>query len=219
MYWQEDEDTSVATLTVTDVFFRVNARSLPGDHAMLLWQALCCQCPELADSPVALHTVWVPQEGNGWFRDDNSALFLPRRARFGLRLPADQVEGIIAALDGQPLSLDDTYSIQPSHPDTKPLGSCATLWAHHVAVADLGMDEPAFLQGIAQELSRIGVRAPKMISGKEYNVLSFSGKVVTRSVLLDGVTARDSLLLQQQGIGAMQHLGCGVFVPHKRVTN
>jgi len=35
------------------------------------------------------------------------------------------------------------------------------------------------------------------------------------SLMLDGLSAADSLRLQETGIGRHRRLGCGVFVPHK----
>ncbi len=33
--------------------------------------------------------------------------------------------------------------------------------------------------------------------------------------MLDGLSAGDSLRVQQHGLGAHRRLGCGVFVPHR----
>ena len=55
----------------------------------------------------------------------------------------------------------------------------------------------------------------QVICGKRQQRDWPAGVVTTFSLMLHGLTASDSLRLQELGLGRHRLLGCGIFVPHK----
>ncbi len=43
------------------------------------------------------------------------------------------------------------------------------------------------------------------------------GPIQTRSIMIADLRAEESVRLQQEGIGPMRHMGCGIFIPHKGI--
>jgi hypothetical protein len=55
----------------------------------------------------------------------------------------------------------------------------------------------------------------QVICGKRQQRDWPEGRTTTFSLMLHGLTAVDSLRLQERGLGRHRLLGCGIFVPHK----
>jgi CRISPR-associated protein Cas6 len=86
-----------------------------------------------------------------------------------------------------------------------------TLYAHLVA-ADGAADELEFLRDVDAQLQTLGVRG-RAICGRR-QVLA-ADDLQGFSLMVDGLSAQDSLCLLQAGLGRHRRLGCGLFVPHK----
>ena len=56
-----------------------------------------------------------------------------------------------------------------------------------------------------------------MMSGRTTTLSFPQGPISTRSLMVDGIEAAESVRLQQQGIGDGRHYGCGLFLPHKGI--
>lgn len=190
--------------TMIDMVFPMEGHSLPRDAAPALRTALQRELPWLEDEPLAgIHPLkLVPGT-------DAEAL-LSQRTRLLLRLPRERFDAA-AGLAGRTLQLGDQAVIL-GQPHARELLPHRTLYAY--AVAAEMEDEIAFMQAMASELDALAVRS-QVICGKCQHHAWPAGALTTFSLMLHGLTAPDSLRLQELGLGRHRLLGCGVFVPHK----
>ncbi len=219
-FWQEEQDDELPPEVaddVVDLVFAVRGRTLPSDHAWALAGAVGQALPWFADEPGAgLHLVHAAASGNGWWSpedDDEGVIYLSRRTRLALRLPQGRVADA-RALEGATLDVGG-HPIAVGTGQVHLLSPLTTLYARHV-VADQA-DENAFLDGVARELGEIGVTCRRMVCGRSRHFRGSEGRVLTRSLMLDGLAFDESQLLQRRGLGPGRHHGFGLFIPHKAV--
>jgi len=190
--------------TMIDLVFPLEGHSLPRDAAPALRAALQQQMPWLEQAPRAgIHPLkLVPGT-------DDDAL-LAQRTRLLLRLPRERFDDA-AGLAGRTLQLGG-HAVTLGQPHARELLPHRTLYAYAVA-AEVD-DEIAFMHAMNSELESLAVRS-QLICGKRQQHVWPAGALTTFSLMLHGLTASDSLRLQEIGLGRHRLLGCGVFVPHK----
>ncbi|MCB1757134.1 MAG: type I-MYXAN CRISPR-associated protein Cas6/Cmx6 [Gammaproteobacteria bacterium] len=219
-FWQENTDTDEQLVAddFVDVLFRLQGKTIPVDHAWVLSEAISRHLPWFTeDKGSALHQIHVAESGNGWYRPDagTDLLHLSRRTRLTLRLPQNKVDEASQALTGKTLDLAGC-EITLGESSVKTLVSSEVLFARYV---DYGptLDEEEFLQAAHQELSSENIRVRKMLCGRMQRLASPEGEILTRSLMIADLDKRESIALQQQGLGNNRKLGCGVFIPHKGI--
>ncbi len=221
MHWEEStpaEETAVPD-TVVDAVFSISCRNLPVDHAYALSQAIQRALPWFTDEAGAgLHIIQVARSGNGWQRpDDPSALMhLSRRTKLALRIPHHRFNDA-SALVGQTLDVDG-HALRVDKITLRPLSRITTLFSRYVIIA-AGDDEAAFLDAAADQLRTLGIRPRKMLCGLTTPIATPARTLQARSLMIAGISIAESVLLQQQGLGAERKLGCGVFLPHKDIND
>ncbi|MFW5332881.1 type I-MYXAN CRISPR-associated protein Cas6/Cmx6 [Hydrogenophaga sp. ZJX-1] len=190
--------------TLVDMVFPLEGHSLPRDAAPALRAALEREMTWLAEEPLAgIHPLkLVPGT-------DPDAL-LSQRTRLLLRLPRERI-GAATELAGRTLQIGE-QTVTLGHPHPRELLPHRTLYAY--AVAADGDDEIAFMQAMNDELQTLAVRS-QVVCGKRQQRDWPAGALTTFSLMLHGLTASDSLRLQELGLGRHRLLGCGIFVPHK----
>jgi CRISPR-associated protein Cas6 len=101
---------------------------------------------------------------------------------------------------------------------TKKLSSQGTVFSRYV-VLEPGedTDETAFMQRIVSQLAERGIRVRKALSGKTTELQGPEGPILTRSLMIADLAADESVRLQQEGLGPLRHMGCGIFIPHKGI--
>ena len=218
MYWQEKskEDRIVVPDDIVDLVFTIRCKSLPVDHAWPLAEALLEKLPWLKDE-AGVHPFQISESGNGWMRseDPDELMHLSRRTKLVLRLPQDRVteaeslSGVMLDVAGHELEL-----LKASQ---RKLSSLTTLFSRYIVV-ETGDKEAVFIDKIAQRLLGMGVSPRKMLPGRERRLRSPEGELLTRSLMLAEVSLEESVVLQQQGLGEHRYLGCGLFVPHKDIS-
>lgn len=224
MFWQEDEKptTFVVPDDVIDLVFDIQCRELPVDHASQLASALQSRLPELAeDERIGVHTVHLAGSQNGWERPDpalGQKLILSRRTKLKLRVPRERLDEVQAALDGAELDVGG-HRLKVGSAKQKRLSSQGTIFARYVALEPgEDNDENAFLQRIVADLAARGIRVRKALCGKTAEIAGPDGlPIQTRSVMLADLSAQESVRLQQEGVGPLRHMGCGLFIPHKGI--
>ncbi|GJL82316.1 MAG: hypothetical protein DHS20C01_19500 [marine bacterium B5-7] len=219
MYWSEsptDSDTYRVSDAVIDMSFKIVCARLPVDHAWPLCSAIHAVLPWLpAENQAGIHLVHGAESGNGWYRpDDDDYLILPKRTRLSIRIPSRRRSDIIA-LSGCTLDVDDCR-IKTGDAHEKPLVPCTIVFSRHVAVPD-DVDENDFLGHVSDQLQSLGVKARKIMCGRMHSIKSPDGPIPVRSILVADLDISDSVVLQQNGIGALQAFGLGLFVPHKGI--
>lgn len=187
-----------------DLIFPISGRFLPRDHAQALKDALCRAWPWLDAEPLAGVQAIKLVPGL------EAQAMLSGRAKLLLRLSRQRATELI---NGR--AIDLLVAGQALHvgvPHVRELVPHTTLYAYHVAAADA--DEAAFMAGVTQALSGLGVGGER-VCGKRQQLALASGTVTTFSLMLHGLAPEPSLHLQQHGIGPHRLLGCGIFIPHK----
>jgi CRISPR-associated protein Cas6 len=220
VYWQDeqkDEEFAVPD-DVVDLAFGIRCPTLPNDHAQALSDEVRRVLTWFEDEPSAgLHTVHGAESGNGWERPEGagSTLYLSRRTKLVLRLPKERVDdakalvGATLQVAGHPLVVTD------AHP--RLLSASTTLYARHVTFGTADQGEAAFMQRVAEEFRAGGFRIKKVLCGKTSLVVTANGPVMTRSLMVADLRKEEAVRLQQQGLGPMRKLGCGLFIAHKSV--
>lgn len=203
-----------------DILFRVIGTELPTDHGYALYGALSRILETEEDQwmhgnpHIGLHTVRGAPLGNG--RQP-----VGPNARLGLRLPHNLLPRSLK-LAGKSLDLDGC-KLRVGVAETRALVPAATL--HCRITTTKNGEEPArFDAEVARQVAALGIR------GKVFRVPEGSGgrdgrdpsrrivriknkRIVGYSVLATELTAEESILLQERGLGGRRRMGCGVFVP------
>ena len=223
MFWQEDDkprDFEVSD-KIVDLVFDIQCRELPVDHAHDLSRALEAFLPQLQqDRRLGVHTVHLAGSQNGWERPDpklGQKLVLSRRTKLTLRVPQEQLQQIQDSLHGAVLDIGGC-SLKIGKCKQKKLSSQGTIFSRYV-VLEPGedSDENAFMQRVVTNLRERGIRVKKALCGKTAEVAGPEGPVQTRSIMIADLRAEESVRLQQEGIGPMRNMGCGIFIPHKGI--
>jgi CRISPR-associated protein Cas6 len=223
MFWQEDDNPKPFEVPddIVDLSFEIQCRELPVDHAHALSTALKAFLPLLADDErLGVHTVHVAGSQNGWERPDpalGQRLILSRRTRLSLRVPKEHLDLVQNALDGAEVEIAGC-NLKIGKSKQKMLSAQGTLFARYV-VLEPGEDddENAFLQRIVSMLAARDIRVTKALCGKTAAVAGPDGPVQTRSLMIAGLSREESVRLQQEGVGPLRHMGCGIFIPHKGI--
>lgn len=221
MYWQESEDDPDSyqiSNEVVDLAFAIQCKALPLDHGDTLYQSVVQHLPWLDDEPrSAIHQIHVSESANGWNRptDPSSELLWPsRRTRLVLRVSQHRVEDC-QALTGRRLKIGDhELTIGPAKQML--LSKLTTIFARYVDTGGTDQDQE-FIQNVADNLRQRKINAKKMMSGLLVKHRTGDGYLLTRKLMLAGLSIEDSVQLQQQGIGNRQLMGIGIFLPHKGI--
>ncbi|HET7524324.1 MAG TPA: type I-MYXAN CRISPR-associated protein Cas6/Cmx6 [Burkholderiaceae bacterium] len=196
-----------ARASMVDVTFALTGDALPRDHGQLLAQALARRLPWLDDdAAVGVHRVkLVPGVCD--------PALLSQRSRLVLRVQRGRASEV-TTLAGTMLDVG-RHRVHLRAASVRELLSHGTLYAPMViASIDTEGDELQFLASVESELAALGVRA-RTICGRRGALRHRDAQLDGFSLMLDGLSASDSLRVQQQGIGVHRRLGCGLFVPHR----
>lgn len=190
-----------------DLVFAVSGTRLPGGYAAALWEALVGRLPWLADEPgVGVHAIRAPADGAG--------LLLSRRARLALRLPSRR-QADAMRLTGQRLDVDgERLEVGAARP--RALEPYPTLSAQFVATG--AVDELSHQEAVAAMLVAIGMPL-RFICGTMRTLHTGGTTVAGAEVVMHELRPEQSLAMQQHGLGGERHLGCGLFLPHKTISD
>jgi len=191
-----------------DVAYRIHGDRIPLDHAYALYSAIS----RLPDTGAWLHqadSVGIqPIRGRYAERD---TLSLNDNSRLRLRLPAEQLPQILP-LVGQTIEIAG-QRLRIGVPETRPLRAAAAIHAHLVTTRN-GQDEDRFDAEVQRQLEALGIDA-KATRGQR-RVLRIRDKtVIGHALLITGLNAQASILLQEQGLGGRRKMGCGIFIRYR----
>ena len=218
MFWQEEkkpDERHVVPDDIVDVAYDIACRSLPVDHAFALFEALNRVLPWV-EHEAGILPIHVADSGNGWMRPErpDDLLYLSHRTRMLLRVPQHRVAEA-QRLSGQTLAIAG-HAMKVGRATIRPLSTHTTLFSRYIA-ADATLAENAFLERMHADLAAMDVHPRKMLCGIERAIATPSKPVHTRSLMVAELTVEQSLRLQSRGLGALHHLGCGLFIPHKDI--
>jgi CRISPR-associated protein Cas6 len=197
-----------------DLSFVLLGARIPIDHGYPLFSALCRVVPALhGDKRIGVHPIRGRQTAPG-------VLSLIEASRLRLRLPSEELAPYIA-LAGSELDLDG-HRLRVGIPRVESLNPAASLGARLVTFRH-ALDPAAFEADVRRELDRMGVagtlgfvpttRAPYIGQPKRRMVRVKDRRVIGYALRVTGLTAGESLKLQEEGLGGRRRMGCGVFVP------
>lgn len=203
---------------VVDVSFRLNGRTVPAEHALVLRDALLAVLPWLAEDEMAgVHQIHVAASINGWQRPRNDGvapLVLSRRTPLVIRLDERRVEAA-RALEGHELDLNG-HRVQVGGMRVRALAASPTLYARQV-LGRAGEAEPDFMSRVDAALRMLAGKVGTVIGGLAADTSSDDGPLPGRSLMVTGLDRAGSVRLQTEGLGPGRLLGCGIFLPHKGV--
>ena len=189
-----------------DLAFRLNGASVPVDHGYALYAALSRIVPEIhAATEVGVQPIRGVYNGNG-------KLHLSDFSRLILRLPDEQIRSYLK-LAGRRLEVDE-HPLSVGVPAVRTLLPTPRLRARLVTIKGF-LEEEEFLEAARRQLQSLGIVAGEVILGQRRTFRVKEKKVVGFEVAVAGLTAEESLLLQENGIGGRRRMGCGVFIPSK----
>jgi CRISPR-associated protein Cas6 len=203
---------------IIDLAFQLPGGRLPVDHAYALFRAISAALPWFENEPGArLHQIHTAATGSGWMRPEESSsdeLHLSRRTRLKLRLPATRAEAAMA-LSGCVMDVGG-YALTPGAGKIVPLTPAGTLLARHVVCED-GEDESGFVARLDQLLHECGVNGTTLICGRAHRIVTADATLHTRSLVVTKLDPDGAMSLLRNGVGAAGKLGCGIFIPYKRI--
>ena len=90
---EEEKELVTNTSTMIDVAFNIECKTLPYDHAYDLSKAITTILPWMNENKFSgIHTLHVPDSGNGWVRSEDDEIFLSKRTRLILRIPRKHID-------------------------------------------------------------------------------------------------------------------------------
>lgn len=191
---------------VVDLVFALRGRAIALDYADRLWEGLRERLPWLDQlESVGVHPLAGVSPGD-------SELYLTRRARLALRLPASCGEAA-RGLTGSRLDLGGEVEVGAL--TKRALAPAKVLYSSFVTMGE--RDEQAFMAACHEALAVAGV-AGHLVCGKARRAAGVQREWRGFSLMLHGLTEKDSLRLQRDGLGDERQRGCGIFVPHKAVA-
>ncbi len=219
--WNPFKPTArLEAMPIVDVSFRITGTRVPRDHGYPLYAAITSALPELHATPwLGIHPISSDRAG-----DD---LMLRRSSELRLRVPSERI-GSVIALAGAVLDVAGCRlrlgipSIWPLKPSTAVDARLCVIKVTRPPMRsnpDIGrdvLDNEMMAERYNHELSRqldaLGVKADLSLRGRRS--LTIKGRrVLGFSVRLTGLTAADSLCIQEHGLGGRRAFGCGIFRP------
>ena len=208
---------------VVDVCFPLYADRdgmVPVDHGYALLSSLSRIVPAIhGNSSVGVHPIDGPLMGNREMRVGPSSNLV-------IRLPASLVPMVIP-LSGASLQLEGCM-LTVGVPSTRGLVGAASVSSRLVTIKHATTAD-SFLTAVKGQLAALNIEASPSIparrardahplaAGRDSLVrrtIRIAGReVVGYALIVGGLSAEDSVRLQENGIGGRRRFGCGVFVP------
>ncbi len=196
-----------------DLAFDLRGTTIPLDYGYALFSALCRVVPQLhGDRRVGVH----PIRG---MRLAPRLLTLVPQSKLRLRLPAEEI-GSYLAIAGSGLELDGS-SLRVGIPRMEPLTPSPLLTSRLVTIGRL-FEPSAFAASLRDQMSSLGVAGelaflpspdPAHAGEPSRRVIRIKEKrIVGFAVSVSGLTAEESILVQENGLGSRRRMGCGMFV-------
>jgi CRISPR-associated protein Cas6 len=190
--------------------FPVFGGQLPIRHGSALFTALC-ELPDLRPwLPTAEGIAIAPVSGD---IEGDQRLTLNETSRLLVRLPSAELPRILG-LVGRSLMVDG-QGLDLGEPKVELPRPAASLQADIVIFDGATSARAAFADRVKRGLSALEIASQWELG--DTGTLHLRGGAQTGFALhVTGLTAEDSLHLQEAGLGDYRKLGCGVFLPARR---
>ncbi|MFH2130197.1 MAG: type I-MYXAN CRISPR-associated protein Cas6/Cmx6 [bacterium] len=213
-------------MTKVDVSFRLSGETIPADHGYELFGALCREYPHLHEN-VAVGVLPISGRLIG-----NRLLEITPKSRLVLRCLAEEIPPLIQ-LSGSTLNLGGN-SLRLGAAEVQSLLPRPKLFSRLVIIKGFTDPEP-FLDAACRQTVEMGVKGKvtlvehadveienrgrlggthspflrRTICIRDKNIVGFA-------LQISELTAEESILIQENGLGGRRHFGCGVFIPDWR---
>lgn len=216
--WQDDEEVKYHIQDdVIDLAFSIDCTSIPVDHAHALSTAISEILPWFLDEPKSgLHIIYGGASINGWQRPESAdeEILLSKRTKLRLRLPKARIEDA-GELCGKTLDISG-HKMEIGQTKSMLLVNSNTLYSRHI-YSEIEEDEEQFTGRMIRELSNLGIKFTKILSGHDHALSGPDGQINTKSLLVSGLSVRDAIKLQISGVGPYRYMGIGLFVASKSI--
>lgn len=205
-------------MPVIDLAFDLKGTSIPLDYGYALFSALSRLVPALhGDRRVGVHPIRGMRLGP-------RRLTLVPQSRLRLRLPSEEIAGYLK-LAGARIELEGD-SLFIGIPRVESLRPAPALMSRLVTIGRV-IDPEALEASASAQLASLGIPTrPRLVPSTDptrlgqpmRRVIRIKGcKIVGYALAVEGLTAEESLTVQEQGIGSRRRMGCGVFLPFKEI--
>lgn len=189
-----------------DLRFQVLGQNVKVDHGYALFAAISRLLPEFHKaSDVGLHLIRGRYIGNG-------QLNISPVSNLVFRLPVSKVVEYIN-LAGKTLDLDG-YQLRIGVPNSQALVPATALYSHMVTTKN-GNDQKRFEEEMKRQMETLDCKG-KLSIGRRKTFKLHGKQVVGYSLLVSELTAEESIILQEQGLGGRRKMGCGFFEPMRK---
>ena len=200
-----------------ELVFPAFGKTLPTDHAYTLYAALSGVVPEFHDKDSPLR--FAPITGRA---TPDGLLHVTEHSCLRVRMPDDAVQ-VALPLAGKRLTIGDVF-VRLGVPSVRRLVAAPSLIARLVTFKNADTPDQ-FLTTARVKLSELGVlgepQLPLHLDGNragtpQRRVVRVKGVTIPGySLIVAELSATDSLILQESGLGGRTRLGCGFFAPIK----
>jgi CRISPR-associated protein Cas6 len=184
-----------------DLYFQALGQTLPVDHGFALYGAISRRLPFIHEDPdIGLKLIRGRYVGDGM-------LDISPYSELVLRLPINKV-GSYLKLAGKTLEVMG-QKMTIGVPKTKALIPAVALYAQLVTTKN-GHDQNRFEAEIKSQMEKMNIQGKPTVEKRR--TFQVHGKqVVGYSVLVTELTAEESIVLQENGLGGRRKMGCGFF--------
>lgn len=183
----------------------VGTKPIASDHGYELFGAISRVLPWLHESPdVGVHPIRGTQLGD-------RQLGLTDQSSVTLRLNDTDI-GQVLSLAGKSIALGNVR-LQIGVPAVWSLKPATSLRSRVVTTKNC-LEIDRFLTEIRRQLDELTVSSSVIVTpGKRRTFRVRDKQIVGHELLVEGLSAEESIAIQERGLGGRRHMGCGVFVP------
>lgn len=195
---------------IVELRFRIfGSGSLAADHGYRLYSALAAMVPSLhGPNAIAIHPIRGRQIGN-------RLLEVMPWSSLAMRVSDTQIAELLL-LSGKNLTLGNA-TLRLGVPEVHGLVPAASLRSRLVTIKSF-MDSEGFQEAARRQLDALEIAPVAALRlGKRRTLRIKDKEVVGYETIIEDLSADESLRLQEHGIGGRRHMGCGVFVPARKV--
>ena len=193
-------------------FTLMGTNPIAADHGYALFGAISRVLEDElhAENGIGVHPIRGRQIGN-------RQLMLMPWSTLTLRVADDQIASMLP-LAGKSLRLADA-SIRVGVPTVRALVPATALRSRlvNIKVANIrpeAVTKEQFADAVRRQLTELGIAEAAIITvDKRRTIRVKQRELVGYEVMVEGLTADESITQQERGVGGKRHMGCGVFVP------
>ena len=193
-------------MTIIDLTFPVfSSQPIPADHGYALYAGLSRKLPVLhQQNGIGIHPLRGRQVGD-------RMLALNDRSRLAIRMRAEEIGGLIQ-LAGKSIDVAG-HALRIGVPQVYALRPTTAVRSRLVTIKlKDGLTEQAFMDAARRQMRDLALSDEVCLTlGKRRTLRIKDKEVVGYEVLVEALTADESLILQESGLGGRRHMGCGVF--------